>query len=397
MTGLGVVSSVGIGVGEFTESIRSGRNGMSPITSFDTTRFPKNIGGEVQGFEPETILEQIDPSRWGRSGLFAASAARLAARDADVDPDVLSAGAAGSVIGTTSGESAVKQRLAEQWLGSGLKTIDPRLVVQAPANRVAGAVNSELGLSGEAQTIATACSASNYALGYAYDMVRTGEADFMFAGGADSVNRHTHAGFLRLGALADDVIRPFDVGRAGIITGEGGASLLLEPLEQALDRGARIYAEVLGYGVNCDANHMVHPDKESLARCIEAALASAAIGPEDVDYISAHGTGTPVNDAAEIAAVRSVFGDRIPPISSIKSMLGHTMGAASGFGAVITCKALYDGFLPPTANLEQLDPALGPGLDVVPGVARAANPRIALNHGFAFGGNNAITVLGRVS
>ncbi|RDI45257.1 beta-ketoacyl-[acyl-carrier-protein] synthase family protein [Nocardia mexicana] len=395
VTGLGVVSSIGIGAAAFGHAIRAGRSGMTPISSFDTSRFPKRIGGEVQDFDAAEHLERIDPADWGRSALFAAAAARLAARDAAIDPELLSSSVSGSVMGTTSGESAVTQRLAEQSLASGIKSMDPRLVRMTPANRIAGAVNSELGLTGEANVIATACSASNYALGYAYDMVGTGEADFMLAGGADAVNRHTHAGFLRLGALADDVIRPFDVNRSGIITGEGGVALFLEPLQHAQARGARIYAEVLGYGVNCDAKHMVHPDAHALARCIEAAHTSAGVVAADIDYICAHGTGTPANDEAEMAAIRAVFGTDLPPVSSIKSMLGHTMGAASGFGAAACCLALHDGFLPPTATLEQVDPALGADLDCVPGTARPAALRVVENHGFAFGGNNAITLLGR--
>jgi 3-oxoacyl-[acyl-carrier-protein] synthase II len=210
------------------------------------------------------------------------------------------------------------------------------------------------------------------------------------------VNRYTHAGFYRLGALAPEVCRPFDTHRSGILTAEGAAALLLEPLAQARARGARIYAEVLGYGLTCDAVHMVQPDSSSIAECIRRAHRAAGVAPSDVDYVCAHGTGTRTNDATEVAAVREVFGDRLPPISSIKSMLGHTMGAASGFGSLVCCAALYEGFLPPTATLREVDPELGPGLDCVPGQARPARPRIAQNHGFAFGGNNAIVVLGRV-
>jgi 3-oxoacyl-[acyl-carrier-protein] synthase II len=245
--------------------------------------------------------------------------------------------------------------------------------------------------------VPAACSASNFALGYAYDLIVSGEADLMVAGGADAVNRSTHAGFLQLGALAMDVCRPFDVDRSGILTGEGGVALLLEPYDVAEARGARIYAELLGYGANCDAKHMVNPDADSIAACIRLAHESAGVSPDDVDYVCAHGTGTPTNDATEVAAMREVFPGRLPPISSIKSIIGHTMGAASGFGAAICCKALEEGFLPPTANLRTLDPALGPGVDPVPGVARPASPRVVQNHGFAFGGNNAITMFGRAA
>ncbi|MEU5083592.1 MULTISPECIES: beta-ketoacyl-[acyl-carrier-protein] synthase family protein [Streptomyces] len=397
VTGLGAVSPVGIGVRDFADSVRAGRVGIEPVRSFDASPFPSRQAAEVHDFAPADILHHLDPDRWGRSALFAAAASRLAVQDSGIDPELLSAGRSGSIMGTTSGESAVGQSLGGQWVIRGLKGLEPRLVGQLPAGRIAQAVNAELGLDGDAQTIPTACSASNYALGHAFDMVRSGEADFMLAGGADAVNRLTHAGFYALGAMAHDLPRPFDAGRTGIVTGEGGASLLLEPLDHALERGARIYAEVLGYAANCDASHMVHPDAASIAACIRAAHRNAGITPDEIDYICAHGTGTPTNDSTEVQAVRQVFGDRLPPISSIKSMLGHTMGAASGFGAIACCKALEQGFLPPTANLVEIDPELGQGVDCVPVRGRDARPRIVQNHGFAFGGNNVITVFGRYS
>ena len=352
---------------------------------------------EVRDFEPGDVLERVTPDRWGPSAVFAAAAGRLAVQDADLDPASLTGMRAGTVMGTTGGEAPVIQQLTGQWLAAGLKSIDGHLVEQVPANRIATAVNHELGLTGPAQTVPSACSASNFALGYAYDLIVSGEADLMVAGGADAVNRSTHAGFLQLGALASDVCRPFDVDRSGILTGEGGVALLLEPYDVAQARGARIYAELLGYGANCDAKHMVNPDADSIAACIRLAHESAGVSPDQVDYVCAHGTGTPTNDATEVAAMRAVFPDRLPPISSIKSMIGHTMGAASGFGAAICCKALEEGFLPPTANLRTLDPALGPGVDPVPGVARPATPSVVQNHGFAFGGNNAITMFGRAA
>ncbi|MEV5105281.1 beta-ketoacyl-[acyl-carrier-protein] synthase family protein [Streptomyces massasporeus] len=397
VTGLGAVSSAGIGADAFTASIRAGRRTTSPVRSFDPSGFPHVHAGEVHDFDPRRRLERIDPAHWGRSGQFAASAARLAVQDAGLVAEDLARTRAGSVMGTTSGESAVIEELVAAWAADGLKALPPDLVGSAPAGRIAAAVNSELGLTGEALTLATACSASNYALGYAFDMVADGDAEYMLAGGADSLNRWAHAGFYRLGALAEEVCRPFDADRSGILTAEGGVALLLEPYERAVARGARIYAEVLGYSVNCDAEHMVHPDPTSIAACIRAAHRSAGVEPSQIDYICAHGTGTRTNDATEVAAVREVFGDRLPPISSIKSMIGHTMGAASGFGALICCRALYEGFLPPTAGVERTDPDLGPGVDPIPGRARAAQPQIVENHGFAFGGNNAITILGRVA
>ncbi len=215
----------------------------------------------------------------------------------------------------------------------------------------------------------------------------------MVAGGADSVCRWAHAGFYRLGALSERACSPFDRDRAGILTAEGGVALVLEDRDHALARGARVYAEVLGYGLNCDAHHMVAPDAERIAECMRMAQRNAGIAPEDVDYICAHGTGTTANDEAEARAVRLVFGDRPPPVSSIKSMLGHTMGAASGFGAVAAVLAIARGFLPPTVNWTTPDPAFD-WLDPVPNRARPATVRVAQNNGFAFGGNNCITVFG---
>jgi 3-oxoacyl-[acyl-carrier-protein] synthase II len=397
VTGLGAVSSLGTGAHAFAAAIREGRSGVSEIRGFDATGFPHRMAGEVHDFAPERLLHRLNVTEWGRSALFAASAARLAVQDADISPTQMSCARAGSAIGTTSGESRVIEALTEQWVREGFKRLDPALIRQIPASQIATAVNAELDLTGDAQTIATACSASNYALGYAYDMVRTGEADFMISGGADSINRWAHAGFYRLGALAESVCRPFDAKRSGILTAEGGVALFLEPFDHAMARGAQIYAEVLGYGVNCDAQHPVSPDPTSIAECIRVAHRNAGVRPEEIDYICAHGTGTPTNDATEVRAVREVFGDRLPPISSIKSMIGHTMGAASGFGALICCLALSDGFLPPTANVSEIDPALGPGVDPICGRARPATPRIVQNHGFAFGGNNAIAILGRAA
>ena len=215
----------------------------------------------------------------------------------------------------------------------------------------------------------------------------------MLAGGSDSVNRFTHAGFDSLGAIAKDLPRPFDAGRTGIVTAEGGAMIVLEDREHAQARGARIYAEFLGYAMNCDADHIVHPNAERIADCIRSAHARSNVRPEAVDYICAHGTGTPTNDLTETTATRAVFGEAHPPISSLKSMLGHTMGAASGFGAVACCLAIANQFLPPTINLQTPDPALG-DLDFVANRSRPAAVSIAQNHGFAFGGNNAITMFG---
>ncbi len=397
VTGMGAVSSLGFSASAVVASIRAGRSGIRPIREFDASGFERTLAGEVPDFDPRCHLVGTDPARWGRSGQFAAAAARMAVSDAVLDPVQLSTARTASCFGTTNGESQTLEDLSVEWGPHGSRPLSPDLVGQADAGRIATAVSSELNLAGEALTFGTACAASNYAIGYGFDLVRTGEVDAVICGGADASNRATHAGFHRLGALAQDVPRPFDRDRDGIVTAEGGVALVLEPLELAVARKARIYAEVLGYGMTCDAKHMTNPDAASIAECIRAAHIDAGIDAGEVDYICAHGTGTRANDSTEVAAVRAVFTDGLPPMSSIKSMLGHTMGAAAGFGALVSCAALYEGFLPPSATLRELDPELGADLDCVPGTGRPAHPRVVENHGFAFGGNNAVTIFRQVA
>ncbi|MFI8320948.1 beta-ketoacyl-[acyl-carrier-protein] synthase family protein [Streptomyces sp. NPDC085529] len=394
VTGLGAVSSLGLGARELVDAVRYGRHGIGPAEQFDVTGFEHTLAGEVRGFRPGAHLRRTTPERWGRSGQFAAVAARFAVADAGLGEESLAGHRGVSVFGTTNGESQEVERVVAQSVDRGPGSVDPALLGRTAPGNIAGAAAAELGLTGEALTFGTACAAGNYAVGYAYDLIGSGEADLAVCGGADASNRATHAGFHALGALAEDVPRPFDEHRDGIVTAEGGAALVLEPLDAAVARGARIYAEVLGHGMTCDARHMTNPYAGTIAACVRAAHERAGITPADVDYICAHGTGTRANDITEVTAVREVFGDDLPPISSVKSMLGHTMGAAAAFGALVSCAALHDGFLPPTATLRTVDPELG-AVDVVPGVGRAESPRIVQNHGFAFGGNNAVVLFGK--
>ncbi|NHC16654.1 beta-ketoacyl-[acyl-carrier-protein] synthase family protein, partial [Motilibacter deserti] len=220
----------------------------------------------------------------GPASQFAAAAARLAVEDSGVDEDRLRASSSGSVIGTTSAEGQVIERQMLRWVDQGPHALDPAKVAKSPSYRLAMAVNREIGLTGEAMTIGTACSASNYAIGYAYDAIRSGDADYMIAGGADAMCRFAVAGFYRLGAMTKEACSPFDANRSGILIGEGAAALFLEPLDLAVARGARIYAEVLGYGLSCDANHMVSPDAGSIAECMRRAHRNAGVKPSDIDY-----------------------------------------------------------------------------------------------------------------
>jgi len=391
ITGIGPVSGIGIGVAEFGAGLRAGRSGVGPITSFDTTGFERFVAGEVHGFTPERFLRRLDPRQWGRSALFAAVSGRLAMTDAGLDDaDAQTA----VVVGTTCGELLPLVEITRTWHDHGLGVPDRSLAEKVPASRLGLAVAQELGARCEAVTLGTACAAGNYALGHAFDLIALGEADVAVAGGADSVSRFLHAGFHRLGALTSEHCSPFDRDRSGILTAEGGIALVLETLDRARTRGARIYAEVLGYAMTCDARHPVAPDTDSIARCMRLAHKRSGISPDQVDYICAHGTGTRTNDLVESTAVREVFGDQPPPMSSIKSMLGHTMGAASGFGAAACALSIAEGFLPPTVNYGSADPEL-PGVDPVANASRPAEVTVAQNNGFAFGGNNAIVMLGR--
>jgi 3-oxoacyl-[acyl-carrier-protein] synthase II len=391
ITGLGVVSSIGVGVDAFAEGLRRGACAVTPIRAFDTAGYPYAHAAEVQQLgELEESYRELVP-RLGRSSAFATLASREAVADAGLDATTLQRAGAGVVLGTTNGESQAFDAIARVCLEGGAAGVPPQAWSTVPAHRIACSVAEDLELEGEALVMATACAAGNYAIGHAADIIQGGAADVMLCGGAESVCRKTYSGFFRLGAIAPDVCRPFDGGRRGIVLGEGAAVLVLESLDHARARRAPIYAEVLGYGSNCDADHMVAPNRDSIADCIRIAHRRAGVTPDQVDYVCAHGTGTRANDPAETGAVRAVFGDRTPPMSSIKSMLGHTLGAASAMGAIACVLGMRDGFLPPTVNFERPDPQCP--IDCVPNHARPACIGIAENHGLAFGGNNAILIL----
>lgn len=394
ITGIGPVSSIGIGAAAFEESLFAGRVGTSTIASFDSTGFKTHQAGEVHDFRAADICRNIDVNAYGRSSQFAAAAARLAVDHAGLNASDLTGVRTAVCMGTTSGESQEMERITEQYVVSRPGTMCSDALGKLPADNLARAALEEVADGvGEHFTFSTACSASNYSIAYGGLLIDTGQADVVVVGGADSVCRWAHAGFFRLGAMSPDVCSPFDANRKGILTAEGGVALVLESAEYAAARGATILGRLLGAGINCDADHMVAPNRTSVATCIRLALDRAGVAPGEVDYISAHGTGTAANDSTEGAAIVDVFGDAPPPVSSIKSMLGHTMGAASGFGAVGCVLALQRQECPPTANYKNADPGIGLP-NVVPNQAQRRTVRVAENHGFAFGGNNAIVILG---
>jgi 3-oxoacyl-[acyl-carrier-protein] synthase II len=332
----------------------------------------------------------------GRASQLAIAAAHMALDDARVTMSDHEPRRTGVSFGTTSGEPLFVERYNDIRGSEGLDAIPGDLGPKYPCHVIATNVASELDVHGPCLMIPTACAAGNYAVGYAFDLIRTGRADVMVAGGADAFSRITYTGFSRLSAIAKERCQPFDRNRQGMVPGEGAAVLILEPLDAARKRGATIYAEVLGYGLSCDAHHMTaaHPEGDGAVRAMEMALRDSAVSPEHVDYISAHGTGTPTNDRVESIAVRRLFGDRASklPMSSIKSMLGHTMGAASAIESVACSLALHTGMIPPTINYEEPDPECD--VDCVPNEARDVKPKVVLNNAYAFGGNNASLCLG---
>lgn len=399
LTGIGAVTPVGTGRAAVWESLLSGRLGFSPVASFDTSRHTVHLGAEIHGFRPEEHMRRLDPAPLGRASQLAVAAARLALADAGLDPDGIESwgdpARAGVSMGTTSGEPLEIERFDDAVLASDLGRARPDFIAAYPCHVIAAHVAAEIGLEGVNTMIPTACAAGSYAIAHAVDVLRAGRADLMLAGGADAFSRITYTGFARLGAIAPEVVQPFDRNRKGMIPGEGAGVVVLEPLARALSRGATIYAEVAGYGLSCDAHHMTaaHPEGDGAARAMRRALAESGLGPEDVDYISAHGTGTPTNDRLETIAVKRVFGAAAPrvPMSSVKSMLGHTMGAASAIEAAVCALAIATGKVPPTMSLDEPDPECD--LDYVPNAARELPVRVAMNNAYAFGGNNASLIL----
>jgi 3-oxoacyl-[acyl-carrier-protein] synthase II len=387
VTGLGVVSSIGTGAAEFARGLREGRSGARPISTFDTSGFAHGMGCEIVGFDPAAWLDR--PQRLPRAGQFAVAAATMAVRDAGVDLDDARTLVS---IGTTDGGADRGEKIAEDIVrGTADAAAD---AARVPASLLSVGVARELRLSTvEVSTIATACAAGNYAIGDGFDAVAAADVDVALCGGADALCRMTFTGFYRLGAVDPMACRPFDVDRRGILTGEGAGVLVLEPLDAARRRGARVYAEVLGHGLNCDAGHPVAPDRESVGRCMRLALDDAGVAPGDVDLISAHGTGTKANDVTECGAIRDVFGPTPPRTVSVKSMLGHTMGAASALSAIASSLAIAEGFIPPTINHTTTDPECG--IDCVPNESVPATLNVVQNNALAFGGNNSVVLFGR--
>ena len=398
ITGVGIVSSLGIGKEEFWDSLSKGRSGVSEVSSFDTSSFQTHLGGEVKRFDYRRWIDGELPNESARATQFLIAASSLAYADAGWALDGLRDVRTGVCVGTNMGEIQALERIDEALARNQETSISSELVRAYAEPCLSSRVMRKFGFSGPSIVIPTACSAGNFAIGYAYDLLRLGRADVMFAGGVDPFSRIAFTGFNRLFAVTKSRCSPFDKNRSGIVVGEGCGTLILERLNGALSRGAVPYAEVLGYGLSCDAFNMVAPTVGGIVSAMSAALRSCGKIPRDVDYICAHGTGTIANDKTESAAVNQLFRDQRPdrvPISSIKSMLGHTMGAASAIEAIACALSIRHSLIPPTINFETPDPECD--VDCVPNESRHKELNIVLNNSFAFGGNNASLVLGKIT
>ncbi len=398
ITGLGVRSCVGLSVDVFWDALCKGKSGIGTITLFDPVDHGTKIAGEVTDFDPLQQLDSRSAKYMDRYSQFAVCAALDAAAESGaVNPQ------SGIIIGTAIGGVTTFDTQHAKMALKGPKALRPMDIPMIMCNSAASYVAMQFGCKGQGFSLATACASGTNAIGEAAAYIRDGRADSVICGGSDATINPgmMHAWHrLRITSRRNDApesaCRPFSKDRDGMVLAEGAGMLLVEELEQAKERGAHIYAEIIGYGSSYDATHMTSPDIEGQSLAMERALADAALSPSDIDYISAHGTGTVVNDKTETAAVKKVFGQRAQdvPLSSIKSMLGHSLGAGGAFEAVASCLVLRDGILPPTINLDEPDPECD--LDYVPGTARKKQVDTIMSTSFGFGGNNAVLVLRRV-
>jgi 3-oxoacyl-[acyl-carrier-protein] synthase II len=396
ITGLGVVSSIGIGWKDFWQALIAGKSSLSPITAFDISQFSTKIGGEVRDFKADDFIDVNRLKTMGRATQMAISAVKMAINDAGITTELIEKNRVGVCVGTTNGEGAIIESIIKKIDQNQLDEVDAKLVSMCHNNAIPFQISKEFGFTAPSVMIPTACAAGNYAIAYCCDTLLFDRADIMIAGGTDAMGLLTYTGFSRLSAVAPEKCQPFDLNRKGIIPAEGSAMIVLEPYEQAKKRNAPIYCELKGYGLSCDAFHMTAPSPEGVIRVIRQVLKYSGVQHDEISYINAHGTGTPANDKSECTAIKAVFGANYKkiPISSIKSMLGHAMGAASALEAVCTVLAVKNDIIPPTINYETPDPECD--IDCVPNEARQLKVNFAINNSYAFGGNNASVVFGKI-
>ena len=404
ITGLGAITPIGNDIPSFWEGLLAGRSGVGPITLFDPSNLEVQIAAEVKDFDPVALFNQRKARRNARFTLFALEAARQAIIDAKLQPEQGDKREIGVLIGTAIGGIVVMLENFQVLQKRGPRRVSPFMVPMMMPNAASAAIAIAYGLHGPNLSVASACATGSHAIGEAAEIIRRGQAEVMLSGGSEAVLCPLSlTGIKNMGALSTRneepkrASRPFDADRDGFVMGEGGAVLILENLEHAFARGARIYCEIIGYGSTSDAFHITAPDDtgKGAAWAMEQALSNAGLAPEEVDYINAHGTSTPLNDRTETLAIRAVFGPHAErlAVSSTKSMIGHLLGAAGAVEAVACVKSLETGWVHPTVNYEIPDPECD--LDYVPNQARQLNPRVILSNSFGFGGHNSCVIFRR--
>ena len=402
VTGIAAVTPFGIGKDALWEGIANGRSGVRRITRFDASDLASQIAGEVPDFDPLQFMDRKDARRMDRFTQFAVAAASLALADAGLDKKVPLGDRAGVLIGSGIGGLETLEDQCRMLITRGANRVSPFFVPMMIADMAAGQVSIQFGAKGHNACTVTACCSGSHSIGDAFRVIQRGDADVMISGGAEApLVKLAMAGFCSAKTLStrndepEKACRPFDANRDGFIMGEGSGIVILEELEHARGRGARIYGELVGYGATGDAYHITTPAPEGdgAARAMEAALKDAGLSVDQVDYINAHGTSTEYNDYFETIAIKRVFGEKAAklPISSTKSMIGHLLGAAGGAELITCLLAMEHGLIPPTINYEEPDPRCD--LDYVPNVGRKADLQVIMSNSFGFGGHNAVLVI----
>jgi len=404
VTGVGVMTPVGKNFQEVWKSLVEGKSGIGAITSFDASAYDCRIAGEIKAFDPLVFISPKEAKRTERFVQFAVSAAKMAVQDSGIDISKEDVHRFGVLLGSGIGSLHVIEEQHKILLQKGPDKISPFLIPMLIVNMAPGQVSISLGLKGPNSCVATACASGSHAVGDAYQIIQRSDADLMVAGGTEScITPLGIGGFCAMKALSvrnedpQRASRPFERDRDGFVMGEGAGILILEEYERAKARGAKIYCEIVGYGMTGDAYHMTAPPQDGMgaAAAMRQALARAKVSPSDVDYINAHGTSTPLNDKMETMAIKQVFGPdaKKVPISSTKSMTGHLLGAAGGVEAAVCAQTIREGVIHPTINYQNPDPECD--LDYVPNTARKAKVDIALSNSFGFGGHNATLIFKR--
>jgi len=398
VTGLGMITPVGIGVDSSWNNLIEGRPGIGKITQFDASAFPTQIAGEVQGFNPEDYIELKEIKKMERFIQFSVAAASMAVNDAGLEITDRTADRTGVIVGSGIGGLHAIEHYHSVFLEKGPRRISPFFIPMLIVNLASGQISIKFGAKGPNSAVATACATGSHSIGDAFRIIQRGEADAMIAGGTEAVITPLGiGGFNAMKALSirnnepEKASRPFDAERDGFVMGEGAGIVILEDLDTAENRGARIYAEIVGYGMTADAYHITAPSPggEGAAKCMEIALKDGGANPSEINYINAHGTSTKYGDEIETTAIKTVFGEyaRKVSVSSTKSMTGHLLGAAGGVEAVVTILSIYNDIVPPTINLDNPDPECD--LDYVPHKARKMTVNYGLTNSFGFGGTNA--------